>query len=76
MLGKNFSTLKYFLFFFRNRIRQIRIVSLNDDLLGMSNPIFWENMKNIINLFSAEFCSENVNSCPADPGYALSLLTV
>ena len=32
----------------------MQIVSLGDNLHEMSNPVFWENKKNIINLPSAE----------------------
>ena len=33
----------------------MQIVSIGDNLHEMSDPIFWENKKNIINLSSAKF---------------------
>ena len=38
----------------------MQIVSNGDNLHEMSNPVFWENKKNIINLSSAELAQKSV----------------
>ena len=60
MLGKIFSRQQFkifFLFFPENSVSHfIPIVSNDDNLYEMSDPVFW---KNIIHLLSAEFCPES-----------------
>ena len=62
-LGKNFSRQHFeilFLFFRENRVRHFKqIFSNRDNLHEMSNPVFWENKKNI-NLLSAEYAQRAV----------------
>ena len=65
LLGKNFSRQKfeiYFLFCPKNKLWYfMQIISSGDSLHGMSEPIFGEKNKNIINLSSAEFAQSGKN---------------
>ena len=46
----------------------MQIVSIGDNLHEISNPVFWENKKNIINLSSAELAQKVVKVNPFLPG--------
>ena len=58
MQGNNLSIwylIIYFLIFPENRLWHfMQIVSLGDNLHEMSEPVFWKNKKNAINLSSPE----------------------
>ena len=58
-LGKIFSSRYFeifFLFFPENRVWHfMQVVSIGDNLHEMSQPVIWENKKNVISLSSAEF---------------------
>ena len=57
----------------------MQIVSLGDNLPEISKPIFWEKIKNVINLLSAEFAHSMVRvdyvsleDMTASPSFCLS----